>query len=109
MKMIITSNTECNVFLNDFTRIKLRVTDFQYSIDSGETWVQNPQSIDTSRSLMVTSATSEKQEQGITLMYAQCVGFCDVDCVITLDEANINTTILIIEGNNRILYEVVII
>jgi hypothetical protein len=109
MKMIITTNTECTVFLNDFTRIKLKVTGFQYSIDSGETWESNPKTIDTSRSLMVTSAKSEKQELGITLMYAQCVGFGDVNCLIALDEANINTSILIIEGNIRILYDVVMI
>ena len=109
MKMITTSNTECTVFLQDFTRIKLQVTDFQYSIDSGETWERNPKTIDTSRSLMVTSTKSEKQEQGITLMYAQCVGNGDVNCLIALDEANINTSILIIEGNVRILYDVVML
>ena len=105
--MITTSNTECTVFMQNFSYYKYKVIRFQYSTDAGETWKHNPQNIDTSRSLIVTNVKNGDKEMGITPFMIQCIG--DIACIMLIDDNNENSCISINEGNTRVIYDVVAI
>lgn len=102
--MVITSNTECTIFMNDFRDHKFDVLEFAVSENFGKSWNRDPKDMDTTMNLMVTNAKSEQVELGVTSILLDCAG--NVKCVLTFDQNKDTATIEIKDQNLIVLYNV---
>lgn len=105
MRMIITTKNECTIFLNDFREVKFKIPSFEYSINSGTSWVSNPNDIDISRSLMVSDIKQEKDASGFTTIHIECGGY--TNCVLVIHEESKSYKLIIAESDTRILCEMI--
>jgi len=100
--MIITTNTECTIFLNDYKDYKFNVIEFGVSKNSGRTWARNPTNVDTSMNLIVTNVIVEEKEPGVKSFYLECNG--NVKCIVIFDEKKDSNTIQVEDGNIKVWY-----